>query len=45
MTNEQKRELRWLIRNEGDRSDERIAEIVDCSITTVKRYRRALSAS
>lgn len=43
MTNEDKRDLRRLMRAGDSRSDKEIAQEFECSPTTVKRYRRALA--
>lgn len=43
MTNEQKGLLRWIIRNEGTRTDKDIADDVECTIGTVRKYRKALA--
>lgn len=40
MTNDQKRELRQLLRAGDKRSDKAIADDVDCSAATVRKYRR-----
>jgi DNA-binding CsgD family transcriptional regulator len=39
VTNEQKRELRWIMRNESHRTNRDIADDVDCAIATVRKYR------
>lgn len=41
MNNEQKRELHWIMRNEPWRDDNRIADDVECTLQTVKKYRKA----
>ncbi len=41
MTNEDKAELRWEVRNRPDRSDAEIARIVCCHVSTVRKYRQA----
>jgi hypothetical protein len=40
MTNEDKAELRWEVRNRPDRSDAEIARIVCCHVSTVRNYRK-----
>lgn len=42
MTKADKAELRRLCRAGDKRSDERLAEICDCTVATVRRYRRIL---
>lgn len=42
MTKADKAELRRLCRAGDPRSDERLAEICDCTVATVKKYRRVL---
>lgn len=44
MTNNQKKHLRWIMRNEErNRHDLDIAEDVGCTIATVKKYRNAIT--
>ena len=42
MTNEDKRELRRILRTDPDRSDSDIQRQIGCSLATVKKYRRAM---
>lgn len=43
MTNAQKRELRQCMREGDRRSDQAIADDVECSVGTVKKYRKAFA--
>jgi DNA-binding CsgD family transcriptional regulator len=43
VTNAQKSLLRWIMRNESHRTDRDIADDVECNVSTVKKYRRALA--
>ena len=43
MTNEDKAELRWEVRNRPDRSDAEIARIVCCHVATVRKYRKVFA--
>lgn len=45
MTNADKAELRRLCRANDPRSDERLADICDCTLATVRKYRRVLGAA
>ena len=40
MTSEQKYDLKMTLRNRPELSDEHIARLIECSIATVKKYRK-----
>ena len=42
MTNQDKADLREMVRTLGSVADNRIADMIGCAVGTVKRYRRAI---
>lgn len=45
MTNEDKRDLRSYVRQWGSKQDKRIARIIGCAVSTVKKYRKAIEGA
>lgn len=43
MTKRDKADLRWYVRNSPNRSDEDLAALCDCTVATVRKYRRVLT--
>ncbi len=40
MTNEQKYDLRMTLKNRPELTDKHIAALIDCAVSTVKKYRK-----
>jgi hypothetical protein len=43
VTNDQKNDLRWCVKNHPEWSDKRMADYAECAISTVRKYRAALT--
>jgi len=45
MTNDDKADLRAMVRSYGSARDEWIAECIGCALATVKKYRKAINGA